>query len=433
MMTATGAGDGPSGRQIGRARPALAEGYRVATPEDISFKKVVTFRHRDRTLRLRVAQELFSSQAVDVGTGRLLRSLLDARLESAGVVLDLGCGYGPIGLALKQADPTRAVHLVDRDALAVAYARQNAALNGLDDVEVYGSLDYADARRADFDLIASNIPAKAGEPAIAHFLRGAAGSLRPGGLVAVVVVSRIEAMVEGILTDPAIEIVWRKPWPGHTVFHFRFTAAPKPPPAEIEGQGDDLSPYWLGNVAATAAGRRFSLRAAASLPETEAMDVQTELAIAALGNLRGMMAPRCLFFNPGQGYAPVAAHHLLRPSALGLVDRDLLALRVTRRNLMLNGRGAETVTISHQVDLTLLGDVSLDLVVGLLRDEDGPAVHARLAEQAAARLASGGVMVAAGSSTAITRLVVAVRAGRRLRIEDRQRRKGRGLLVMRRA
>ena len=410
----------------------LAEGYRVATPEDISFKKIVTFRHRDRELRLRVAQDLFSSQEVDLGTRRLLRSLLDAPIEFARAILDLGCGYGPIGLALKQADPTRIVHLVDRDALAVEYARQNAALNGLDDVQVYGSLGYADARLSDFDLIAANIPAKAGEPAIAHFLRGAAGSLRPGGRVAIVVVSRIEAMVEGILDDPAIEVVWRKPWPGHTVFHYRFTAAPGPSPA-LDGESDDLSSYRHGSVAVTAAGRRLSLHTAASLPETEAMDVQTELAIAALGNRRGTAAPRCLFFNPGQGYVPVAADRLLRPSALGLVDRDLLALRVTRRNLLLNGRAAEAVTIAHQVDLTLPGAEPVDLVAGLLRDEDGPAVHALLVEQAATRLAPNGVVVTAGSSTAITRLDATVRARRLLWIEDRQRRKGKSVLVMRRA
>ena len=162
---------------------------------------------------------------------------------------------------------------------------------------------------SDFDLIAANIPAKAGEPAIAHFLRGAAGTLRPGGRVAIVVVSRIEAMVEGILDDPAIEVVWRKPWPGHTVFHYRFTAAPGPSPT-LDGGSDDLSSYRHGSVAVTAAGRRLSLHTAASLPEAEAMDVQTELAIAALGNRRGTLAPRCLFFNPGQGYVPVAAHRL---------------------------------------------------------------------------------------------------------------------------
>jgi 16S rRNA (guanine1207-N2)-methyltransferase len=410
----------------------LAEGYRVATPEDISFKKVVTFRHRGRELRLRVAQALFSSQEVDLGTRRLLRSLIDAPLESVRAVLDLGCGYGPIGLALKQADPARAVHLVDRDALAVEYARQNAALNGLDDVQVYGSLGYADVRRADFDLIAANIPAKAGEPAIAHFLRGAAGYLRPGGRVAIVVVSRLEAMVEGILDDPGIAVVWRKPWPGHTVVHYRFTAAPGASSA-IDGGSDDLSIYQHGSVAVTAGGRRLSLHTAASLPEAEAMDAQTELAIAALGNVRGMATPRGLFFNPAQGFIPVAAQRLLRPSALGLVDRDLLALRVTRRNLLLNGRAAESVTIAHQVDLTPPGAEPVDLVAGLVRDEDGPAVHALLVEQASALLAPGGVMVTAGSSTAITRLDASVRARRLLWIEERQRRKGRSLLVMRRA
>ncbi|MDZ4277535.1 MAG: methyltransferase, partial [Dehalococcoidia bacterium] len=87
---------------------------------DPYFHKIVPLRHEGGLLRLRVSQALFSSYEVDTGTRFLLRSL--AGIE-AGSVLDLGCGYGPIGLALKQSAPARTVHMVDRDALAVHYAR----------------------------------------------------------------------------------------------------------------------------------------------------------------------------------------------------------------------------------------------------------------------------------------------------------------------
>jgi 16S rRNA (guanine1207-N2)-methyltransferase len=412
--------------------PALAEGYRVATPDDIYFKKVVTFRHRDSTLRLRVAQELFSSHEVDVGTQRLLRSLLDGPSESARTVLDLGCGYGPIGLALKQADPARDVHLVDRDALAVEFTRQNAALNGLDDVQVYGSLGYADLRAAAFDLIASNIPAKAGEAAIARFLTGAADHLRPGGLVAIVVVSRLEALVDRILDRPEIAVAWRKEWPGHTTIGYRFTATPDPRPGP-GGELDDLEPYWHGSVDLAVGGERLTVRVAASLPETDALDIHTVLAIEALERLHGLTVGRGVCFNPGQGHAPLAVWRIFRPAALGLIDRDLLALRVTRANLLLNGCAPEALALRHQVGLQPPGAEPIDLIAGILRDDEGPAAHAWQIDQAADQLAPGGALVAVGSSTAVARLETAVRVGRRLKVDGRQRRKGRGALVMRRA
>ncbi|MEJ7654646.1 MAG: methyltransferase [Chloroflexia bacterium] len=172
---------------------ALADGM---MNQDPYFKKVIPFVHGDVSLTFRVSQDLFSSYDVDVGTRFLLRTLATEGVSGGRAILDLGCGYGPIGLTLGKVNKDAEVHMVDRDALAVECARQNAELNELPDAQVYGSLGYYDVRKSDFDLIVSNIPAKAGEPVVTHLLRGAAPSLAPGGLVAVVVVTRLEAFVE---------------------------------------------------------------------------------------------------------------------------------------------------------------------------------------------------------------------------------------------
>ena len=151
----------------------------IIPPQDAHFKKIVELRHQKNTLHFRVAQALFSSHQIDVGTVRLLRSL-KKRAEMAEVhkVLDLGCGYGPLGLTLKSLVPQREVHLVDRDALALTYTLQNAALNQLQAVSVYGSLGYDDVNGRDFDLILSNIPGKVGAEAITHMVLDAKAYLR---------------------------------------------------------------------------------------------------------------------------------------------------------------------------------------------------------------------------------------------------------------
>jgi hypothetical protein len=87
--------------------------------EDAYFKKIVELHIAGTALRFRVAQDLFSSHEVDEGTRLLLRSLTGSDAPAFRRVLDLGCGYGPVGLTLKKLDERRTVHLVDRDALAV--------------------------------------------------------------------------------------------------------------------------------------------------------------------------------------------------------------------------------------------------------------------------------------------------------------------------
>src|SRR6266508_1524180 len=113
---------------------------------DIYFKKVVGFNFAKRSLKFRVSQDLFSSHDVDVGTRFLLRTIVTApHVGRPAAILDLGCGYGPVGLTLKSVHRDAVLHMTDRDALAVEYARQNATINGFaDGVEAYGSLGYDD-------------------------------------------------------------------------------------------------------------------------------------------------------------------------------------------------------------------------------------------------------------------------------------------------
>ena len=100
------------------------------------FKKTLNFKHDDQTLQFRVSQALFSSYEVDAGTRFLLRTLEQLPMANVRRVLDVGCGYGPLGLTLAKLDKRRTVHLVDRDALAVDFSQQNANLNELHNVSI---------------------------------------------------------------------------------------------------------------------------------------------------------------------------------------------------------------------------------------------------------------------------------------------------------
>lgn len=399
---------------------------------DTYFKKVVPFNFSRQQLRFKVSQDLFSSQDVDVGTKFLLRTVITKTENQAFQrVLDLGCGYGPIGLTLKAMDEDRLVHLTDRDALAIEYSRQNAALNELTQgIEIYGSLGYDDLRRSDFDLIVSNIPGKAGEPVIASLLRDAECYLAPDGLAAVVVVSPLEQTVANILAAPDIDVIWREARSGHAVFHYRFSDKHRD---TLPGRENALERgvYQRTTEKISTGGISYHLQTAYGMSEFDTPSHATRLLVESMRGIKQTAVNRAVVFNPGQGHVGVSLWKLIGPSALALVGRDLLALHYTSLNLERNGCPSDQITLSHQVGIHASDHEAADLVVGVLREDEGPDAAELTIVQGARQLSPSGMMVVAGSSTAITRLATFLEPEQPLEIVDRRRHRGHSALILR--
>jgi 16S rRNA G1207 methylase RsmC len=133
---------------------------------------------------------LFSPKQIDEGTELLIKHLeipRDAR------VLDLGCGYGPLGLTIAKLAPNGTVDLVDKDFVAVGYSVKNAQVNHLHNVQAYLSngFDQVPSGRM-FDIIVSNIPAKIGKEQLNIFLHDAHTRLYPKGKLYVVTISGLK-------------------------------------------------------------------------------------------------------------------------------------------------------------------------------------------------------------------------------------------------
>ena len=400
--------------------------------QDAYYKKEITFKFRRQALRFRVSQSLFSSYQIDVGTQFLLRTIASTNSDKFGKILYLGCGYGPIGLTLKQVNDDSVVHMVDRDALAVEYARQNAELNRLSCIKSYGSLGYDDVATADFDLIVSNIPAKAGELVISDFLGDAVHYLSPGGMVAVVVVTSLESTVAEMIENTAsVNLLLRKTRPGHAVFHYQFS--------ETDGEVSrtrqnalERGVYHRDSLTFSFHDLKYQICTAFGLPEFNSLSHHTELLMEGIQNLRNSAISRAVVFNPGQGHILVVLWKLIQPDHIALVGRDLLSLRYAKNNLLLNECPGGQITLSHQVGVLSKDQGQADLVVGVLREDEGTEAIALTVKQAAEQLSPDGTVLVSASSTAVTRLVGAVRSQRLLRIKERTRRKGTSLLVMER-
>jgi len=136
---------------------------------------------------------LFSPRRIDDGT-RLL--LAHAEVRPTDHCLDLGCGYGPIGLTFARKAPEGHCTLVDKDFVAVEYSRRNAALNGLANVDCLLSNGFAQIADRRFDVIASNLPAKVGRELLYTYLLDAWDQLNPGGCLYVVTITGLRRFIE---------------------------------------------------------------------------------------------------------------------------------------------------------------------------------------------------------------------------------------------
>jgi len=396
---------------------------------DVYFHKTVAFRFRKQDLQFRTSRQLFSSHDIDTGTRFLLRTIVEAKYPTLRRILDVGCGYGPLSLTLKSLCPAALVHLFDRDALALDYSRQNAALNGLTDVEIYSCLGYDDVKRNDFDLIVANIPDHAGEKVIAYLLREARYYLSPGGIAAVVVVTPLEEMVAKVLAEtPGTEIVLNQKRSGHAVFHYRFSDAKTPPAPEKSALERGI--YRRQDINIKLGQIEYQMQTADGLPEFDSLSYGSELLKGALNKLRGGEIKNALVFNPGQGHIGVALWKYFNPPKITLIDRDLLALRYSQLNLNLNGCPADRVSVLHRAGLDLNSGDKYDLVLGSLREDEGKEAAFLWLDNAASLLADKGIILISADSTAVTRLADYVASQGFLRIKARERRRGYGLLAL---
>ncbi len=130
---------------------------------------------------------VFSPKAIDEGTLFLL-DYLDYKPDD--ISLDLGCGYGAIGLSLAKVCPQGLCYLVDKDFVSVNLANQNIILNKLSNAHAQLSDGLRDLDPSiKFTHIVSNMPAKVGKEQMAIFLADAYEAMAVGGRFSVVTIN----------------------------------------------------------------------------------------------------------------------------------------------------------------------------------------------------------------------------------------------------
>lgn len=123
---------------------------------------------------------VFSKHTIDFGSRVLIETVATQPALPAGALLDVGCGYGPIGLALAKRFPARQVTMSDVNERALALAKRNAEANQITNVTVVESSGYEHID-GQFGVIVTNPPIRAGKATVSAILAGAFDHLVPGG------------------------------------------------------------------------------------------------------------------------------------------------------------------------------------------------------------------------------------------------------------
>ena len=122
--------------------------------------KEIEYTYRGNRLKYLVDNGVFSKERVDYGTNVLLQNL--PIFKDNTKVLDVGCGYGAIGLPIAKSNNTLHVEMVDVNLRAVELVKENIKINKIFNATVYESNLYENVNGC-FDYIISNPPIRAGK------------------------------------------------------------------------------------------------------------------------------------------------------------------------------------------------------------------------------------------------------------------------------
>ena len=144
----------------------------------------IHFQYRSHDIVFVSDYGVFSKDKIDYGT-RTLLDVMDIS-DQKKRLLDVGCGYGTIGIALKRIYPYLEVEMVDVNERAIHLANESIKYNNLQDIVAYKSCVYENVKGS-FDIIVSNPPIRAGKKVVFEILEGAYHFLNKSGELIIVI------------------------------------------------------------------------------------------------------------------------------------------------------------------------------------------------------------------------------------------------------
>ena len=162
--------------------------------KDIVFSAEIRAQH----YQIHTTWGLFSPKGLDAGTQLLIQHI---QIEPDDRAIDLGCGYGPLGMMVARQAPQGYCLMVDKDFVAVEYANANLQRNQISNAHAMLSdgLQHIPAQR--FTLAMSNLPAKTNKQHYQLFFYDIYQALETGGRIYVVVINGLRHYIKRAFTE----------------------------------------------------------------------------------------------------------------------------------------------------------------------------------------------------------------------------------------
>ncbi len=300
---------------------------------DNMFNKEVHYRSHGKDLSFSLSMGLFSSNAIDAGSRLLIDTLIaSVDLSKMNTALDAGCGVGTLCVTLKALFPNLDMTATDRDALALVVSEHNAQKNGLTistapglDTLIYDEESGGFKGKEDhFDLIMTNIPAKAGAPVLNRFLQNGLSQLTDSGVFAFVIVDTLADYAQEMCEEFTQDIVLRHDGKRHSVFIIR-----KEPDIPYSSDTEFPGAYVRGREKFSLKKHSYTIDTVYNIPGFDTIPYDAAIGV----KMASAQASESLtIWNPGQGHYAMGILIQDKKKRIGtvhLAGRDLLALKIS--------------------------------------------------------------------------------------------------------
>lgn len=163
----------------------MSEHYFSQQPQSKSSPKTWSYQLKGKEYTFTSDYGVFSKNEIDYGSRLLITQFIESKVS--GSVLDLGCGYGPIGITIANTYPNRKIVFADVNERALRLAEKNAVENKIQNVEFVKSDRFVNLADYTFASIVTNPPIRAGKKVVHAMIEESRSALDMNGELWVVI------------------------------------------------------------------------------------------------------------------------------------------------------------------------------------------------------------------------------------------------------
>ncbi|MBN1683574.1 class I SAM-dependent methyltransferase [Candidatus Bathyarchaeota archaeon] len=165
----------------------MSEHYYTIKPTSKERRGLLKCTLRGNSFQFITNSGVFSPKRIDNGTRILIETMV---LPKKGNLLDIGCGYGPIGIVAAKLNPDLNIWMTDLNMRAIELTNENIKLNDLNKIKILQGDLYEPVKNILFNVVLSNPPISSGmKKVIEPLIYGADSHLEPKGSLQLVVQS----------------------------------------------------------------------------------------------------------------------------------------------------------------------------------------------------------------------------------------------------